>query len=305
MTHGYVISHSAPHIYVNASVFTPPESTLSLLAKQEFHTSPKLVKQPNNIWDPRLLTLNNKAEVKSVAFSPDGTKIVSGSWDNTLRVWDAETGLSILGPLLGHTSHVNSVAFSPDGTKIVSGSWDNTLRAWDAETGLSILGPLLGHTSGVNSVAFSPDGTKIVSGSWDKTLRVWDAETGLTTHDPFYHPIIDLSSATFTPDGTRIILVSRNNTFHMWDPHTRSCIPHAYIDNTVPFLAPCPTLSDDGWMIDPGHLRLLWIPSHLRHDFNSMASFQGIHGAQLVWFNEQFIPMIVVRVDFSWWSQKC
>jgi WD40 repeat protein len=75
--------------------------------------------------------------VESVAFSPDGKKIVSGSDDDTLRVWDAESGSSILGPLVGHSDWVKLLAFSPDGKKIVSGSNDNTLRrVWDAESGL-------------------------------------------------------------------------------------------------------------------------------------------------------------------------
>ena len=62
--------------------------------------------------------------VTSVAFSPDGKKIVSGSYDQTIRVWDAETGKEIIQPLEGHSGYVNSVAFSPDGKKIVSGSYD-------------------------------------------------------------------------------------------------------------------------------------------------------------------------------------
>ncbi|MBC1270553.1 hypothetical protein GNF07_26250, partial [Trichormus variabilis FSR] len=68
--------------------------------------------------------------VKSVAFSPDGQRIVSGSWDNTLRLWNVN-GQPIGQPLIGHEGAVNSVAFSPDGQCIVSGSWDNTLRLWD------------------------------------------------------------------------------------------------------------------------------------------------------------------------------
>jgi WD40 repeat protein len=101
---------------------------------------------------------------------------VSGSWDNTIRLWDAETGDAIGEPLEGHSRSVYSVAFSPDGSRIVSGSWDKTIRLWDAETGDAIGEPLEGHSRSVNSVAFSPDGSRIVSGSWDNTIRLWDAE---------------------------------------------------------------------------------------------------------------------------------
>ncbi|MFM9102626.1 MAG: hypothetical protein ACKOPS_15400, partial [Cyanobium sp.] len=103
--------------------------------------------------------------VLSVAISPDGRRIVSGSADNTLRLWDSATGKPIGPPLQGHTSLVLSVAFSPDGRRIVSGSGanDNTLRLWDAATGKPIGPPLQGHTNSVRSVAFSPDGRRIVS----------------------------------------------------------------------------------------------------------------------------------------------
>ena len=115
------------------------------------------------------------AHATSTAFSPDGTRIVSGSEDQTVRVWDAKRGMQIGSPLQGHTSYVRSVTFSPDGTRIVSGSIDETVRIWDAERGVQIGSPLQGHTSWVTSVAFSPDGARIVSGSYDHTLRAWDA----------------------------------------------------------------------------------------------------------------------------------
>ena len=82
-----------------------------------------------------------------MAFSPDGRRIVSGSYDKTVKVWDAATGQETL-TLKGHSMAVTSVAFSPDGRRIVSGSEDGTVKVWDAATGQETL-TLKGHTSRV------------------------------------------------------------------------------------------------------------------------------------------------------------
>jgi hypothetical protein len=111
-----------------------------------------------------------------VAFSPDGKRILTGSDDQTAKVWDAVTGREVLA-LKGHNGWVNAVAFSPDGKRIITGSEDNTVKVWDAQGGQELL-TLKGHTSVVFSVAFSPDGKRLVTGSYDKTARVWDAERG-------------------------------------------------------------------------------------------------------------------------------
>ncbi len=116
--------------------------------------------------------------VWSAAFSPDGTRILTGSDDQTARVWDATTGTTLL-ELRGHTSGVISAAFSPDGSRIVTGSDDQTARVWDATTGTTLL-ELRGHTESVESAAFSPDSTRILTSSDDQSAKVWDARTGTT-----------------------------------------------------------------------------------------------------------------------------
>jgi WD40 repeat protein len=103
-----------------------------------------------------------------VAFSPNGTQVVSGLYNGTVRLWDAATG-ALLQILDGHSDSVNSVAFSPDGKQVVSGLDDKTVRLWDAAT-RTALQTLEGHSSWVNSVAFSPDGqavnTLLISKDW-------------------------------------------------------------------------------------------------------------------------------------------
>jgi WD40 repeat protein len=111
-----------------------------------------------------------------VTFSPDGRHLASGSQDQTVRLWDVNTG-QCLKTLAGHTNWVSSVAFSPDGRLLASGSNDQTVRLWDISTGQS-LKTLSGHTNWVWSVAFSPDGRLLASGSADATLKLWDVQTG-------------------------------------------------------------------------------------------------------------------------------
>ncbi|MDM8562724.1 PKD domain-containing protein, partial [Candidatus Marithioploca araucensis] len=120
------------------------------------------------------------SSVYSVVFSPDGRYALSGSSDDTLKLWDVNTGAEIR-TFAGHTSSVYSVVFSPDGRYALSGSSDDTLKLWDVNTGAEIR-TFAGHTYWINSVAFSPDGSYAFSGSYDRTLKMW--ETGIPINQP-------------------------------------------------------------------------------------------------------------------------
>ncbi len=109
-------------------------------------------------------------DVTSVAWSPDVTRIASGSLDNTVQVWDAATGGHVL-TYRGRRTPVESVAWSPDGTTIASGRADKTVQLWDAATG-DTLYTYRGHSAAVSTVAWSPDGTRIASGGQDTTVQV-------------------------------------------------------------------------------------------------------------------------------------
>ena len=153
------------------------------------------------------------ASVSSVAFSPAGNTLASGSWDHTVRLWEVNTGANTR-TLTGHIYGVTSVAFSPDGNTIASGSW-REIRLWDVNTGAQ-KHALTGHTGGAESVAFSPDGNTLASGSRNGTILLWDVNAGTYTRTLIGHTA-GVSSVAFSPDGNTLASGSGNGTILLWE----------------------------------------------------------------------------------------
>ena len=149
-----------------------------------------------------------------MSWSPDGTRLATGSNDGTAKVWDAAGGRELL-TLKGHTGSVRSVSWSPDGTRLATGSEDGTAKVWDAAGGRELL-TLKGHTSAVLSVSWSPDGTRLATGSADGTAKVWDAAGGRELLTLKGHTGL-VWSVSWSPDGTRLATGSDDGTAKVWD----------------------------------------------------------------------------------------
>ncbi|MCC6457216.1 MAG: hypothetical protein IT328_19835 [Caldilineaceae bacterium] len=170
------------------------------------------------VWQATLV-LTHTDTVYSVAWAPDGSKLVSGDWDGNVHVWDATTGASLL-TMSGHSDDVTGVAWAPDGSKIASVSDDKSVRIWDAATG-STLHTLTGHSGRLDSVLWSPDSTKVVSASpIDESVRIWDATTGASLLTLTLPSASNVTSVAWSPDGTKLASTTNDQSILVWDGAT-------------------------------------------------------------------------------------
>jgi tetratricopeptide (TPR) repeat protein len=183
------------------------------VAKENFETA--------RMWDVETgkrvgAPLAHKGDVKTLAYSPDGLRIVTGSGDKTAQLWDARSGKPLGGPLV-HEDAVTSVAFSPDGVLILTGSKDRTARVWNGISGAPIR--VLRHDDGVSQALFSPNGQTIFTASLDKTARLWQTNTGDAIGLPWQHPASVLCAA-FSPDGNVVVTGCEDGMGRFWAAET-------------------------------------------------------------------------------------
>ncbi len=147
--------------------------------------------------------------VLSASFSPDGKRILTGSLDDTIRIWDVKTGRQLSSM---EANDSISVSFSPDGRQILAGG-NKTAVIRDAGTG-EVVKTLKGHLDSISSSSFSPDGTLVITGSLDKTAKIWDVKTG--------REILSLKTrektvVCFSPCGRRVLTGGRDGIIIIWD----------------------------------------------------------------------------------------
>ncbi len=222
------------------------------------------LKQALRAYNPDLLRkclhtfTGHSDRINSLAFSPDGLTLASGSEDKTIKLWDVRTG-KVKNTLTGHSGRINSLAFSPDGLTLAHGSNDKTIKLWDTKTNeLKSTLTESGWLNSIQSITFSPDGLTLASSrDPDNIITLWDVRTGevkntLTGYSG------RITCVAFSPDGQTLASADQGNTINLWDVGTgerkRTLKPRSSMAKSVTFSPDGQTLAS----ADGGNTINLW-----------------------------------------------
>lgn len=203
----------------------------------------------------------HEATIESIRFSPDGSRLVTASDDQTVRLWDGLTGQPIGEPLRGHNGRVVIAEFSPDGGTVASGGTDNQIFLWDIATGKPLGPALYGHHNWVRSLAFDAKGRRLASGDAAGQVNIWD----LGRHQELYGHNGRVREVALSPDGSTLYTASYDKTVKVWDAATadlRTTLATAH-PNSITVLATSPDGRTFATADAGGHLTI-WDASTLQ-----------------------------------------
>ena len=164
--------------------------------------------------------MRHKGAIPTAAFSPDGTRLATGSYDKTARIWDART-MKPIGRPLSHRGYVWSVRFSPDGAKLLTASFDGTAQIWDGHTGRPIGEPLK-HGEMLYGAIFNSDASIVATFGRSPAAKLWDAATSRRLGDSLTHKNEINAAPHSWPAAAAIVTVSRDRTARVWSVPARS-----------------------------------------------------------------------------------
>ncbi|UUM20726.1 NACHT domain-containing protein [Mycoavidus sp. SF9855] len=233
----------------------------------------------------------HRNRVSSVAFSGDSNWLVSGSWDNTVRLWSvSDNNRSLVHTYSEHKDWVISVAFSEDSKWLASGSYDKTVKLWNVFNDRSLVHTYVGHEGEVNSVAFSKDSQWLASGSNDKTVRLWNVFNNRSLVHTYVGHEGGVNSVAFSKDSQWLASGSNDKTVKLWNViFDNRSFAHTYAGhrgevNSVAFS------SDGRWLASGSNDKTakLWDISNARSLMHTYATY------------EDWVTSITFSVDSQW-----